>query len=202
MRAGIAFVARHPMLGPVFVTQFTFGTVWYMILAVFVPYAVRHLGLDAGGVGLTLACYGAGMVLGALLAPAAMRRLPFGAVVGLGPVSGLVASLAIAATIWTPQPPLAALGFFLMGVGPIMWVISTTTLRQLVTPPEMLGRASAINVLAYGSRPLGAFLGAAVGGLAGAEHCLLVATIGFALQAAVILASPAVRLTGQPAPAV
>ena len=35
-----------------------------MTLAVFVPYAVNHLGLSAAGVGVTLEMYGAGMVAG------------------------------------------------------------------------------------------------------------------------------------------
>ena len=55
--------------------------------------------------------------------------------------------------------------FFLLGVGPILWVISTATLRQSVTPPSLLGRVSAINIMSYGARPLGSALGAIVGGL-------------------------------------
>ncbi|MEQ9641301.1 MAG: MFS transporter [Alphaproteobacteria bacterium] len=199
LKEGLAFVARHPMLNPVFTTQFVFGTAWFMILAVFVPYAVDHLGLGAASVGVVIGCYGAGMVVGALLAGTAMRRLRFGLVVGLGPVCGLFAALTIAATIWLPSAPLAGVGFFVMGAGPIIWVISTTTLRQAVTPARLLGRASAINVLAYGARPLGAALGAVLGGWFGAEICLLVAVAGFAAQAAIILVSPVVRLASQPA---
>jgi len=40
-----------------------------------------------------------------------------------------------------------------------------TTLRQSVTPPRLLGRVTAINILSYGARPVGAALGALVGGL-------------------------------------
>ena len=39
-------------LRPVFVVQFVFGVAWFIILAVFVPYAVRRFGLTASGVGL------------------------------------------------------------------------------------------------------------------------------------------------------
>jgi hypothetical protein len=67
-------------------------------------------------------------------------------------------------TLWAPSLGLAALSFFLMGVGPILWVISTTTLRQTVTPSHLLGRVSAINIAAYGSRPLGAAIGGFVPG--------------------------------------
>jgi len=50
---------------------------------VFVPYAVRHLGLSAAGVGVTLGMYGVGMVVGALAATRVMARLAFGTVIGL-----------------------------------------------------------------------------------------------------------------------
>jgi predicted MFS family arabinose efflux permease len=198
IREGAAFVLHHPLLRPVFITQFIFNTASFLLLAVFVPYAVRHLGLSATGVGATLAMYGVGMVVGALVATRVMRRIAFGTVIGLGPVTGFVAAGVMALTTVVASPLLAALSFFLLGVGPILWVISTTTLRQSVTPPRLLGRVSAINIMSYGARPLGAALGALVGGLYGAEACLYLAVLIFGAQALVILLSPAVSLARQP----
>jgi hypothetical protein len=71
-------------------------------------------------------------------------------------------------------------------------------LRQSVTPPRLLGRVSAINILSYGARPLGSALGAIVGALSGAEACLYLAVAIFGAQALVILVSPAVALPRQP----
>jgi predicted MFS family arabinose efflux permease len=189
---------QHPLLRPVFATQFIFNTASFLVLAIFVPYAVRHLGLSASGVGATLAMYGVGMVAGALSATRVMQRLQFGTVIALGPVTGFVAAVVLALTTVIPSALLAGLGFFLLGAGPILWVISTTTLRQSVTPPRLLGRVSAINIMSYGARPVGAALGAIVGGLYGAELCLYLAVAIFGAQALVILASPAVGLTRQP----
>lgn len=198
IREGAAFVFHHALLRPVFVTQFIFNTGWFLQLAVFVPYAVRHLGLSATGVGIVLAMYGVGMVIGALVATRVMRRIAFGTVIGLGPVTGLIAAVVMALTVLVPSPWLAGLSFFLLGVGPILWVISTTTLRQSVTPPRLLGRVSAINIMSYGARPLGSALGAVVGGFWSAEACLYLAAAVFAVQALVILLSPAVALDRQP----
>ena len=138
------------------------------------------------------------MVVGALLATRVMRRVSFGTVIGLGPVTGFAAAITMALTTIVPAAALAGVSFFLLGVGPILWVISTTTLRQSVTPPSLLGRVSAINILSYGARPLGSALGALIGGLYGAEACLYLAALIFAAQALVILMSPAVALTRQP----
>jgi predicted MFS family arabinose efflux permease len=198
IKEGAAFVLHHPLLRPVFITQFIFNVAFFLLLAVFVPYAVRHLGLSATGVGTTLAMYGTGMVAGALSATRVMRRLPFGIVVALGPVTGFIASIVMTLTIFVPTPLLAALSYFLLGAGPILWVISTTTLRQSVTPQHLLGRVSAINIMSYAARPLGAALGAVIGGLYGAEACLYLSAAIFGTQALVILMSPAVALPRQP----
>jgi predicted MFS family arabinose efflux permease len=198
IKEGAAFVFHHPLLRPVFVTQFIFNTGSFLVLAIFVPYAVRRLGLSAAGVGTTMSMYGVGMVVGALLATRVMKRLAFGTVIGLGPVTGFAAAAVMALTTLLPTPWLAGLSFFLLGAGPILWVISTTTLRQSVTPPRLLGRVSAINILSYGARPLGSALGAIVGGFYGAEACLYLAVAIFGAQALVILLSPAVALSRQP----
>jgi predicted MFS family arabinose efflux permease len=198
IKEGANFVLHHTLLRPIFITQFIFNTGSFLVLAVFVPYAVRHLSLSATGVGTTLAMYGVGMVVGALVATRVMKRLSFGTVIGLGPVTGFVAALVMALTTVVPAPLLAALSFFLLGAGPILWVISTTTLRQSVTPPRLLGRVSAINILSYGARPLGSAIGAIVGGLYGAKACLYLAVAIFGAQALVILLSPAVALSRQP----
>ncbi|WP_315833303.1 MFS transporter [Bradyrhizobium prioriisuperbiae] len=198
IKEGAAFVFTHHLLRPVFITQFIFNTSSFIVLAVFVPYAVRHLHLSATGVGTTLAMYGVGMIIGALLATRVLRRLPFGTVVGLGPISGFLAAAILALTVHAPIPALAGLGFFFLGVGPILWVISTTTLRQAVTPSRLLGRVSAINIMSYAARPLGAGIGAITGAAYGAEACLYLAVAGFGLQALVILMSPAVGLARQP----
>jgi predicted MFS family arabinose efflux permease len=198
IREGAGFVFSHALLLPVFATQFIFNVAFFILYAAYVPHALNWLHLSATQVGITLGVYGVGMVIGALCAARIMQSLPFGVVVAIGPVVGLAGSLLMALTIWIPSFALAGFGFFLLGVGPILWVISTTTLRQTVTPPILLGRVSAINIVAYGARPIGAAIGAAVGALYGAQVCLVVAALVFALQAVIILLSRVPRLREQP----
>src|SRR5580692_7716343 len=109
IKEGASFVLHHALLRPVFITQFIFNTGSFLVLAVFVPYAVRRLGVNATGVGTTLAMYGVGMVVGALFATRVMKRLAFGIVIGLGPVTGLVAAAVMALTTLIPVAPLAGL---------------------------------------------------------------------------------------------
>jgi len=200
LREGAAFVLGHPLLRPVLVTKTLFGAAFFVLQAVFVHHAVHALGLTARGVGATLALYGAGMVAAALVAPALVRALPFGVVIAAGPVAGLIAGISMAATIWVPSALLAAAAYVLVGAGPVVWIVSTNTLRQTVTPAHLLGRVAALDIAAQGARPIGAAAGAAVASLHGTEACLLLSAVGFLVQAAVIVASPAARLRRQPEP--
>jgi predicted MFS family arabinose efflux permease len=199
VREGAELVLTHALLRPVLLTAIFFNVAFVMMQAVYVPYAVQRLGLSASGIGTTLGTFGLGMVVAALLAPRITSLLPFGSVVVLGPLAGLASALVMTLTIWVPSAWLAALSFFLIGAGPLLWTIGTTTLRQAVTPNEMLGRVSAVIVTAtYGSRPVGAAIGALVGGAYGAEACIVVAALGFLVQALVIVTSPVARLVRQP----
>ncbi|HXW20421.1 MAG TPA: MFS transporter [Roseiarcus sp.] len=196
---GARFVLGHSLLRPLLMVAILFNISWFVLQAVYAPYAIRHLGLNASGVGATLGAYGAGMVFGALAAPALARRLTFGAMIVVGPLSGFVAAALMAATIVAPSAAIAAVSFFIFGAGPVVWVITTTTLRQTVTPNAMLGRVSAIIVTAtYGARPIGAAIGAAVSGGFGVEACLLISAIGFFAQLAAILGSAPPRLKALP----
>ncbi|MGJ7615246.1 MULTISPECIES: MFS transporter [unclassified Variovorax] len=202
LRDGAQFVWRHALLRPMLMTGAVFNVSWFVLQAGYVPYAVRVLGLGAQAVGFTLAMYGAGMVVGALLTARVVARLPFGRAIQVGPAVAVFAAATMAATLVVPSAALAALSFFLFGAGPMVWTITSTTLRQSVAQPSMLGRVSAVFLtINTGARPVGAALGGMVGAAWGEPACLLLALAGFVLQAAIIFASRIATLHRLPAPA-
>jgi MFS family permease len=173
LRDGTRFVLRDTLLRPMLATAIFFNLGFFVLQAVYVPYAVHRLGLSASMVGVTLGAYGT--------------------------YTGLLASLVMVATIVTPSFWLAMLSFFLLGAGPILWVVGSTTLRQAITPERMMGRVSALNSTAtYGARPLGALLGAAISARWGMDACLVAAAAAFLVQAWIIVMSPAARLASIP----
>ncbi|MGY2050585.1 MFS transporter [Methylobacterium sp. JK268] len=201
IREGAAFVLDHPLLRPVLITATVFNTAWFILQAVYVAYAVESLGLSAAGVGVTLGAYGAGMLTGASLARRLADHLSFGAMIAVGPASALTASLLMLATLIHPSGTLAALALFLFGAGPILWTITTTTLRQSVTPAAMLGRVSAVVMTAtFGARPLGAAAGALLAAHTDVAACLWASAAGFLIQFLVLIASPVRHLARQPEP--
>ena len=200
LREGARLVWQHPLLRAILLTSVAWNLAWFVLQAVYVPYALRVLGLDASAVGLTLACYGAGMIAGAMIAPRVIAALPYGVAVILGPLGSVAATLAMLATLWWPSGALAGMAFVLFGVGPMVWTITQTTLRQTVTPNAMLGRVSALFLTAnMGARPLGAALGGAVGAGYGEGAALGLSALLFVVQLAVIVLSPMRRLKLLPA---
>jgi predicted MFS family arabinose efflux permease len=199
---GARLVWQHALLRPILLTAVVWNIAWFVLQAAYVPYAMQALKMDASAVGFSLACYGVGMVVGALAAPRVMAALPFGRAILLGPAMSVLAAATMACTLIWPAAALAALAFFVFGAGPIIWTISSTTLRQTVTPSAMLGRVTAIFLaINMGARPLGAALGGVVGEAFGAPACLLLALAGFVLQALVSSASAVRGLQRLPAAA-
>ena len=203
LREGAQLIWHHDLLRPIMWTAVVWNVSWFVLQAAYVPYAVTLIGLNAASIGSTLATYGAGLLVGALLATRVLRALEFGTAVIAGPLFSMAAGLVMVATLWWPSAWLAGASFFLFGAGPALWVVTSTTLRQTVTPSAMLGRVSALFLTVNaGSRPVGAALGAGIaallGGTAGLKACILVMALGFAVQALIILCSPLLRLRALP----
>ena len=102
LQDGARLVWRHALLRPIFTTSVAWNISWFVLQAAYVPYAMRLLGLDASGVGFTLAAYGAGMIVGALVARRIMAAMSFGRAILLGPAMSVLAQLVVVATLALP----------------------------------------------------------------------------------------------------
>jgi predicted MFS family arabinose efflux permease len=199
LQEGAGFAWTHRYLRPILLTAIFWNLSWFILQAAYVPYAVHVLGMTASAIGTTLAAYGVGMLVGALLAARLMQSFSIGITIAMGPLVSVAAAAVMGATLWVPSPLLVGASFFLFGAGPILWTISQTTLRQTVTPDALLGRVSALFMTASaGARPIGAAIGGVVGAASGPEAAILLAALGFVVQALVITWSPVPRLARLP----
>ncbi|MFK4729469.1 MFS transporter [Agromyces mediolanus] len=196
---GLRFVFGHALLRPMIVTSLLFNAGWFLLQSIFVVYAIDVLGMGPELIGGTLGAYGVGMVLGATISGWLSRRMRLGWMSLLGPLGGFAAALLITATLWVPSPLLALASYFLFGLGPVLWAISTTALRQAVTPVPLIGRVSAVLVVAtYGARPIGAGLGAVLAAVAGTAWCVAMCAVLFAAQLLYVLRSALPRVRSIP----
>lgn len=197
---GALFVAGHELLRPIAITAILFNTGWFCLQGAYVAYAMTRLDMSSGQTGATLTLYGVGMVIGSRLTGLLAQRVAFGTLVVIGPICGSIASTLMMASLAWPSWTLPSLAWLLLGSGPMIWTISTTTLRQMVTPPDMLGRVSALLMTsAAGFRPIGAGLGAISWVAGGYEAVLTLSWIAFLAQAIVIVRSQAARIADIPA---
>lgn len=130
---GARFVASHELLRPIVITAILFNTGWFCLQGAYVAYAMTRLDMTSGQTGVTLTLYGVGMVVGSRLTGVLAQRVAFGSLVVIGPVCGAAASTVMLVSLAWPSWILPSLAWLLLGSGPMIWTISTTTLRQLIT---------------------------------------------------------------------
>ena len=202
IRIGAVFVVRNELLRGISLCAVFWNFAFFALLAIWAPLALGPLRLDPAHMGLAQSTYGAGLILGALVAPLSARRLPPFVTLIFGPAVSVVAALLFLAAPSGNGLALAAAGYFLVGFGPMLWLICQTTVRQLVTPSALMGRVNAtVQTAIYGVRPLGALAGGLVAAHAGLTAALLLIAVSFALSTLVIVLSPLARLRVLPAPA-
>jgi predicted MFS family arabinose efflux permease len=196
---GARFVAGHPLLRGIFGCALAWNFGFFALMAALVPYALGPLALDPARLGLAQAGYGAGMILGAAVAAGVQRRFGPNAILLAGPgLSVATPLLLLAAPPGGVALPFAAM--VLVGFGPMMWLICQTGIRQIVTPPAMLGRAGAVlQVAIYGVRPIGALAGGALAAAQGPAAGIWLAGAAFTASFLVAALSDLARLRRLPA---
>jgi len=172
IREGLGWLFRHRVLRTVAVLSVVLNflvSAWYSVL---VLLALREIGTGDTGFGVLLAIGGVGGLLGSVATPLLERRvgagwlLP-GAVVLTGLTQGL---LGLAASAGVAALLLASYTAF-----DAVWTILSTSLRQELVPPHLLGRVNAAyRTLGRGASPLGALAGGLLVSAAGVRAPFLV----------------------------
>jgi predicted MFS family arabinose efflux permease len=196
---GARFVVGDPLLRAIGLCAIFWNFAFVALIAVFVPFALAKLGTDAAGAGLAQGINGLGMIAGAAAAPFIVARVQPRAVLLFGPISSALGAVLMMLSPVSGGLAMAAIAFGLIGFGPMLWLVMQTSVRQIVTPPELMGRVTAtIQVAIYGIRPLGALAGGGVAQVFGLEAALGLVAAAFAASAIVSLASPLARLVAMP----
>ncbi len=199
IRDGGTFVVREPILRAIALCALGWNPAFVCLLSMFAPFATGALGLSLEQAGWAWAVYGIGALTAALVAPLALARVRTGILFAAGPIGSVVGSLIIAAGGPRFGLPAVMLGFFLVGFTPMIWLVLQTSVRQLLTPPDYLGRVAATMTAAiYGVRPLGA-LAAGLAATWGTPTAAMWVSVGlFSLSSLAILVSPAIWLKELP----
>ena len=161
---GLRFLWRRPVLRTLAIWVGMSNLAWSAGSSLFVLWAVgasSMLRLTDQRYGVLLTTLAVGSVLGSLVADWVAARI--GRTASL--VVAMVASaLGLATPLLTTNVWLIGALFAVSGFGISLWNVITVSLRQRLTPDRLLGRLnSAYRLLAWGTLPLGAALGGALG---------------------------------------
>ena len=183
-----------------------------MFGAVFLLYTAGELGFDPGVLGMTWAVGGVASLIGATFAGRVAARL------GLGPALMLGLSSMGVAMLLIPAAHDASIYALMMMIGSqfgdglyMVWQVNHQTLKQSITPPELLGRVSSgFRVSNTVAMLLGALAGGVMGELVGLRETLVVSS-GVMIASGLFLVitpvwqmreTPSVELTVLPEPMV
>ncbi len=206
VREGVAVVFGDPRLRGIAGCTATSNFFSSAAGAVFVLFVARDLGygdLAVGVVlGLVFSIASIGGLVGAATAAKVAKRIGVGNAIVLG------AALNIAgpgATLLAAQPyavPLLIAGSLVTIFAVLVYNVNQVSFRQAITPNRLQGRMNAtMRFLVWGTLPLGALFGGALGTVFGLRPTLAVAFVGAATAVFWLLASPVPSIQTMPKPA-
>lgn len=184
---GGRFVGANPFLRAIAVCALLWNFAFSVLLVAMLPW-LDELAEEPGVFGIALACFGLAATIGSWLAGRLADSIRPGTVLVLGPACSALAIAVVLSRPSTNSTLSIYAGFFLLGLGPSMWLVAQNTVRQLVTPRAMLGRVNAmIQTAIYGVRPLSAIAGGVLVGATTPRLGISVALGAFVLSTVVPL---------------
>lgn len=192
----LRWIFRNRTLAPLVVClallNFFSGGIMYALL---IPYAVRELGMSAGTAGLLLGLSNIGFVVGALVASRLGKRFGVKRCLLTGAATNVAGMALLPLAPGTYPEAVFLVGMTIAWFGAVVFNIHQVTLRQTITPQELLGRVTAsIRFVIWGVIPLGATTGGFLASRTGLHTTFWIAAVGGALGLVVIVLA---SLTGR-----
>ncbi|MCC6778189.1 MAG: MFS transporter [Hyphomicrobiales bacterium] len=193
--AGLRVLLRDPLLRALGGSSIALDFSFRIVGTVFLLFATRELGFQPGILGLIFAVGGVSSFVGAIVAGRVSGRL------GIGPAMIVGLILTGVGQLFVPLAQSASLAAIALLVaqqligdgGATVYLINQVSLRQAVTPSQVLGRVNAsIQFLGLVAMLLGALLGGVLGETVGLR-ATLVCGGAFSLLAGIALALSTVR---------
>ena len=189
--AGLAFVFRHPVLRKIAACTATanlFGATW---IALGIVFLVRVVHVRPAETGLLFSVGSLGGILGGVLSGRLARWIGSARIIWFSMLVFGVVPIAIPLTEPGPRLVLFPVAFAGFTFTAVVYNIAQLSYRQLICPPELLGRMNAaIRWIVWGTLPLGGLLGGILGSTIGIRPTIWVGVVGTWTAAFWVLFSP------------
>jgi len=182
VREGVAFMVRHPLLRRLVALLGTLNFFYFATESVLILYTLQRLHAGKAVYTALFLAAAAGTLATQWLVEPMQARV--GAVTTIT-IAFWCWAVALVGLSFTTTPVVAIVLFFVLGMGDGFWRVLTLTLRQRITPNQLLGRVnSAYRMVAQGIIPLGAAFGGGVAKAFGIRAPFTVAAVVFVVIAA------------------
>jgi MFS family permease len=145
MKEGIKFIINNPLMNILTIRLGVWHFIFGGVMAILVLYLIQGLGFSATNVGFLFSTMGVGVFIGSLIAPKLSDKFGIGNTIIL---SNFLAPLSLLFLILSEDNCLVSMvmvsfAFLLFGMTSINFQINNASLRQVLTPKNMLGRMGA-----------------------------------------------------------
>ena len=186
IREGIDFIAAEPTLRTVILFWGATSILLAPLVTALAVHVTRDLGEPPSVLGLILASYGVGTVIGSLLTA---RRIGRGRVAEILLGGNLVIGLALVVVAVSVATPLQVGAAFVAGIAQSMVLVTYITLRTAYSPDDLLGRiGSTARSISLGLQPIGLLVGGALIDLTSGSATI--ALIGVAVATIALVFAP------------
>ncbi len=160
IREGIDYIAGQPTLRSAILFWGAISILTAPLVSALAVHITRDLGYPPAILGLVLAAYGVGTVIGALVSA---RRGSRGSVAPFLLGGTLVTAAALMVLAITPEVPVMVAVSLASGVAQSMVLLTYLTLRTVQSPDALLGRiGSTARTISLGLQPIGLLVGGAL----------------------------------------
>jgi MFS family permease len=202
LKVGLRFVLGNPNLRAQAGCTATSNFFSNVSFAVILVYLVRELELSAGVIGIVLSIGSVGSLVAAFSAMRLSRRFGIGpTTIGVGLTWGPAMALVAFAPAGYGAIPYLLAAQFVLGFAIVVYNIIQVSYRQAICPQRLQGRMNSVmRFIVWGTIPIGALLGGALGTWIGLRETIVVGAIGGGLSFLWILLSPQRHLRDMPEP--
>jgi MFS family permease len=183
MTEGLRMVTRSNVLSTLAAWEAIRNFFGMFIGAVYVLFGLRELGLSPLLIGITVGVGGVSNLLGTLIVGRTTLRFGIARTMVAATLVGVIGPFLVALA-----PSESVRGFAFLVAGQALDVIhplfdvNAMTVRQMIAPPQLLGRVNAtLQVIGRGAIPFGALVGGFLGDAIGLRPTLLVAAAAIAV---------------------
>jgi MFS family permease len=192
MVEGLRYVLGHRYLRNIAAATATFNLFGSFIGAILLLYAVRVVGLSPQLIGLAFTLGNIGPLAGAFFARRISARFGVGPTILAATCTGGPMFLLLAAAptnrAWTA---VFAAAWAVGGFANVVYNVNQLSLRQAITPERIQGRMNSVmRFIVWGTIPLGALAGGALGSRIGLHSTIWIGAIGTCLPVLPVLFSP------------